>query len=182
MDIHVRDLTVRLSTATLPAYQNLIIHVTLSWPYDGHECPSCIRIELLNEKGQPGGDIDALVLDGPSIEGVDRKQVADENRVQLLGKGDGVYSGDFGNEGTGGHSHLKFLWKTGEKHRFLVTAIPTDRTHTDYSGYWFQQVGKTGFPAVRAFRRLTKPAILRIAHCRLRVLLCIHGKLVSDPC
>lgn len=172
------------------------------------------QLELLNKKGQPGGDIDALVLDGPSIEGVhfnlkerrnaasvhlmypvadgieveafygevtavedptttfymacgwhrgyfgmqvnspterriifsvwdsgnegvDRKKVADENRVQLLGKGDGVYSGDFGNEGTGGHSHLKYLWKTGEKQRFLVTAIPTDRTHTDYSGYWF---------------------------------------------
>ena len=172
------------------------------------------QLELLNEKGQPGGDIDALVLDGPSIEGVhfnlkerrnaasvhlmypvadgteveafycevtavedptttfymacgwhrgyfgmqvnspmerriifsvwdsgnegvDRKKVANENRVQLLGKGEAVYSGDFGNEGTGGHSHLKYLWKTGERQRFLVTAIPTDRTHTDYSGYWF---------------------------------------------
>ena len=70
-------------------------------------------------------------------EGVDRKKVADENRVRLLGKGAGVYSGDFGNEGTGGHSHLKYFWKTGEKQRFVVTAIPTDKTHTDYSGYWF---------------------------------------------
>lgn len=70
-------------------------------------------------------------------EGVDRKKVADENRVQLLGKGEGVYSGDFGNEGTGGHSHLKYLWKTGEKQRFLVTALPTDTTHTDFSGYWY---------------------------------------------
>ena len=70
-------------------------------------------------------------------EGVDRKKVADENRVRLLGKGEGVYSGDFGNEGTGGHSHLKYFWKTGEKQRFVVTAIPTDKTHTDCSGYWF---------------------------------------------
>ena len=70
-------------------------------------------------------------------EGIDRKKVADENRVRLLGKGEGVYSGDFGNEGTGGHSHLKYFWKTGEKQRFVVTAIPTDKTHTDCSGYWF---------------------------------------------
>lgn len=70
-------------------------------------------------------------------EGIDRNKVSDENRVRLLDKGDGVYAGDFGNEGTGGHSHLKYLWKTGEKQRFIVTAIPTDRTHTDYSGYWF---------------------------------------------
>lgn len=43
-------------------------------------------------------------------EGIDRKKVADENRVTLLAKGEGVHTGDFGNEGTGGHSHLKFLW------------------------------------------------------------------------
>ena len=172
------------------------------------------QLEALNEKAQPAGDIDALILAGPAVEGVhfnlkerrnaasvhlaypvadgteveafyceltavedstttfymacgwhrgyfgmqvnspterriifsvwdsgnegvDRKKVADENRVKLLGKGEGVYTGDFGNEGTGGHSHLKYLWKTGEKQRFTVTAIPTDKTHTDYSGYWF---------------------------------------------
>lgn len=70
-------------------------------------------------------------------EGIDRKKVADEDRVQLNGKGEGVYSGDFGNEGTGGHSHLKYMWKTGEKQRFIVIAEPTDKTHSDFSGYWF---------------------------------------------
>lgn len=70
-------------------------------------------------------------------EAVDRKKVADENRVKLLGKGDGVYTGDFGNEGTGGHSHLKYPWKTGEKQRFLVTAMPTNGTSTVFSGYYF---------------------------------------------
>jgi len=75
-------------------------------------------------------------------EGIDRKKVADEDRVQLNGKGEGVYSGDFGNEGTGGHSHLKYMWKTGEKQRFIVTAEPTDKTHTDFSGYWFHSEHK----------------------------------------
>ncbi len=69
-------------------------------------------------------------------EAVDRKKVADIDRVQLVAKGDGVYSGDFGNEGTGGHSHLKVLWKTGEKQRFLVTAEPVEETFTIFSGYW----------------------------------------------
>ncbi len=69
-------------------------------------------------------------------EGVDRKKVVDENRVTLVAKGEGVHSGDFGNEGTGGHSHLKFPWKTGEPQRFVVTAKPVDATHTVYSGFY----------------------------------------------
>ena len=168
----------------------------------------------LNEKGRPFGDLDALVLDGPAVEGAhfnlkerrnaasvhlnypvpagtniaafhcevtaveeptasfymacgwhrgyfgmqvnspterriifsvwdsggeaaDRNKVSDENRVKLMGKGEGVYSGDFGNEGTGGHSHLKYPWKTGEKQRFIATAQPTNETFTIFSGYWF---------------------------------------------
>jgi hypothetical protein len=70
-------------------------------------------------------------------EAVSRTKVADENRVTLIAKGEGVYSGDFGNEGTGGHSHLKYNWKTGEKQRFIVTAQPTNSTFTIYAGYWF---------------------------------------------
>lgn len=70
-------------------------------------------------------------------ESVDRSKVAAENRVQLVAKGDGVEAGDFGNEGTGGHSHLVFPWHTGEKQRFLVTAKPVDSSHTMFSGYFF---------------------------------------------
>jgi hypothetical protein len=70
-------------------------------------------------------------------EAVDRSKVADENRVKLVAKGEGVYASDFGNEGTGGHSHLTYMWKTGAKQRFIVTAKPTDTTQTIYSGYYF---------------------------------------------
>jgi hypothetical protein len=70
-------------------------------------------------------------------EAADRGKVADENRVKLVAKGEDVYAGDFGNEGTGGHSHWVYAWKTGEKQRFLVTAKPTDATHTTYAGYYF---------------------------------------------
>jgi hypothetical protein len=70
-------------------------------------------------------------------EAVDRKRVDDVNRVKLMGKGEGVFTGDFGNEGTGGHSHLKVQWKTGAPQRFLVTAKPIEDTFTIYSGYWF---------------------------------------------
>ena len=70
-------------------------------------------------------------------EAVDRSKVAAADRTTLVAKGAGVHAGDFGNEGTGGHSHLVYPWKTGEKQRFLVTAQVTNSTFTIYSGHWF---------------------------------------------
>jgi hypothetical protein len=69
-------------------------------------------------------------------EGVDRKKVVAEDRVQLLAKGEGVVAGDFGNEGTGGHSHMVYPWKKDTTYRFLV-AVKPDGTHTEYSGYFY---------------------------------------------
>lgn len=70
-------------------------------------------------------------------EGADRGKVGEQDRVRLVAKGEDVYTGDFGNEGTGGHSHLKYPWKTGERQRFLLTAQPIDATHTVFSGFYF---------------------------------------------
>src|SRR5262249_11862896 len=70
-------------------------------------------------------------------EPVDRRNVPEADRVKLVAKGEGVVAEDFGNEGTGGHSHLVYSWKTGTKQRFLVTARPVDATHTIYSGFYF---------------------------------------------
>jgi hypothetical protein len=78
-------------------------------------------------------------------EAADRKKVADTNRVTLLAKGKDVFSGDFGNEGTGGHSHLKYAWKTGDMQRFLVTAQQTNATFTIFSGYYFHPDKKAWF-------------------------------------
>jgi len=65
-----------------------------------------------------------------------RTDVSDENRVKLLAKGENVIASDFGNEGTGGHSHLVYNWKTGQPQKFAVTA-KAEGDHTDYAGYWF---------------------------------------------
>ncbi len=70
-------------------------------------------------------------------EPTDRGKVQTGDRVVLVAKGPGVYTGDFGNEGTGGHSHFIYPWKTGQKQRFLVTAQPVDATHTIFAGYYF---------------------------------------------
>jgi hypothetical protein len=67
----------------------------------------------------------------------DRSEVAEENHVSLIGKGEGVHTSVFGGEGTGGHSHLKYNWKTGETQKFLVTAEPVGTEQTIYSGFYF---------------------------------------------
>jgi hypothetical protein len=69
-------------------------------------------------------------------EAKDRSKVGKEDLVSLVAKGDGVDAGSFGNEGTGGHSHLTYMWKTGETQKFLVTA-KADGDATIYSGYYY---------------------------------------------
>lgn len=69
-------------------------------------------------------------------EAIDRNKVQAENRVQLLAKGEGVIAESFGNEGTGGHSHLVYPWKPNTTYRFLVNAKP-DKSTTIYSAYFF---------------------------------------------
>ncbi|MEI6741058.1 MAG: DUF3472 domain-containing protein [Gemmatimonadaceae bacterium] len=66
----------------------------------------------------------------------DRSTVDSANFTQLVEKGEGVEASVFGNEGTGGHSHLVYPWKTGSIQRFFVTSA-TKGTATVYSGYWF---------------------------------------------
>jgi hypothetical protein len=65
-----------------------------------------------------------------------RAGVSEDNHVSLLAKGESVEASVFGGEGTGGHSHLVYPWKTGERQKFVVTAKPGG-TNTDYTGYWF---------------------------------------------
>lgn len=71
-------------------------------------------------------------------EAVDRNKVADSNRVQLLAKGEEVIANDFGNEGTGGHSHWVYPWKAGQTYPLMVTALTDSASATTiYTGYFF---------------------------------------------
>jgi FKBP-type peptidyl-prolyl cis-trans isomerase len=71
-------------------------------------------------------------------EAVKRSKVADSNKVKLLAKGEGVFADDFGNEGTGGHSHWVYNWKAGVTYKMLVTALTDSAAQTTtYTGYFF---------------------------------------------
>ena len=93
----------------------------------------------------------------------DRSSVAPEDQVQLLAKGEGVEASVFGNEGTGGHSHLVYAWKTGQPQRFVLTARVQDAAHTDYSGYFFQPE-KKAWMLIASFRAPKDGKLLRGLH------------------
>ena len=84
-------------------------------------------------------------------EAVDRKKVAEADRVKLVAKGEGVVASDFGNEGTGGHSHLVHPWKLGERFRFLLHAEPgageLAGTTTYTAWFWFAERKQWGLVA-----------------------------------
>lgn len=92
-----------------------------------------------------------------------RDGVAKEDLTQLLAKGEGVNTRVFGGEGTGGHSNLKYLWKTGEKQRFLLTSKPAENESAIYSGYWFHPE-KKAWMLIARFQAPKASAPLRHFH------------------
>ncbi len=89
----------------------------------------------------------------------DPKAVAEERRVRLVAKGDGVRTGRFGGEGTGGQSFLDHDWQPGRTYRFLVTAAAAGE-RTEYAGY-FAAPDDRGWRHLSTFSTLAGGALLR---------------------
>lgn len=83
-------------------------------------------------------------------EAVDRNKVGNDNRVTLLAKGPGVVADSFGNEGTGGHSHLVYNWQLGDTFRYYMTA-EVDGAFTTYTG-WFYFPDRREWGLIARFR------------------------------
>lgn len=67
----------------------------------------------------------------------DPKDIPEEYRVKLSKKGEGVTVQDFGNEGSGGQSFLRYPWKAEQTYGFLVRIRPLANDYTEYSGYFY---------------------------------------------
>ncbi|WP_296699930.1 DUF3472 domain-containing protein [Algoriphagus sp.] len=64
-------------------------------------------------------------------------EIPDEEKIILLKKGDNVYTGEFGNEGSGGQSYLKYFWNAGQTYKFLNSVEPDGNGNTIYTAYFF---------------------------------------------
>lgn len=65
------------------------------------------------------------------------KEIPEEERIKLLKKGEGVYTGEFGNEGSGGQSYLRYNWKSGNTYKFLLKGTPVKDNYTEYTAWFF---------------------------------------------
>jgi len=90
------------------------------------------------------------------------KDIPDDYKIILLGKGDGVTSGEFGNEGSGGQSYKVYDWKAESTYKFLLKGVPSVNNSTDYSAYFFSPE-ENKWSLIASFRRphttryITKP-------------------------
>lgn len=82
----------------------------------------------------------------------DPKKIPESDRVVLLAKGEGVQTGEFGNEGSGGQSYLVYPWKTGTTYRFLNSATPDGQGATVYTA-WIAEAPNGDWKLIARFRR-----------------------------
>ncbi|MCC8174092.1 MAG: DUF3472 domain-containing protein [Odoribacter sp.] len=67
----------------------------------------------------------------------DLKMIPEEFQVKVLRRGEGVNVGEFGNEGSGGQSYLKYNWKAGTTYKFLTQVKPDGEGNTIYTAYFY---------------------------------------------
>jgi hypothetical protein len=93
----------------------------------------------------------------------DPKSIPEEYRIIMLGKGQGVTTGEFGNEGSGGQSYKVFNWKAGNTYRFLLKGEPSINNSTDYTAYFYDpEVEKWNL--IASFRRPHTTTYLKRPH------------------
>ena len=70
-------------------------------------------------------------------------EIPEDQRILMLKKGKDVYTGEFGNEGSGGQSFLRYMWITGNTYKFLTRVRPNGQGATEYAAYFYApELGK----------------------------------------
>ncbi|UJH90178.1 DUF3472 domain-containing protein [Antarcticibacterium sp. 1MA-6-2] len=82
----------------------------------------------------------------------DPNEIPEDYRINLLKKGEDVYTGEFGNEGSGGQSYLKYMWKPDTTYKFLLKGEPAGNNSTDYTAYFYAPE-KKAWELIASFKR-----------------------------
>ena len=67
----------------------------------------------------------------------DPRDIPEDKRVKMLRHGQDVHIGEFGNEGSGGQSYLRYPWKAGQTYSFLMRVHPDGKGNTIYTAFFY---------------------------------------------
>lgn len=84
-------------------------------------------------------------------------EIPKEAQVHMLGKGKDVITKEFGGEGSGGQSFLRYFWKAGQTYRFLTRVHPDQNRQgaTIYTS-WFFDPEQNNWRLIASFSRPQK--------------------------
>lgn len=79
-------------------------------------------------------------------------EIPEDQRIVVLKRGEGVRTGEFGNEGSGGQSFLVYPWQAGKTYRFLTRVHPDGNGQTIYTA-WFHPPDEPKWRLIASFKR-----------------------------
>lgn len=106
----------------------------------------------------------------------DPKSIPDDEKIVLLKKGDNVKTGEFGNEGSGGQSYMKYNWKADTTYKFLLKGVPNGDNSTTYTA-WFFMPETNNWQIIASFKRPKTNTYLKRFHSFLENFMPTQGYL-----
>lgn len=91
------------------------------------------------------------------------QEIPDDQKIVLTKKGRGVSTGEFGNEGAGGQSFLRYSWKAGHTYRFLLKGKPVQDNYTEFTA-WFYAPEEREWRLIAQFLRPKTSTFLKGFH------------------
>ncbi|CCH03241.1 hypothetical protein FAES_5242 [Fibrella aestuarina BUZ 2] len=82
----------------------------------------------------------------------DPSKIPADQKILLARKGTDVTTNDFGNEGSGGQSYLRYNWQAGQTYQFLLHGQPIDGGYTQYTAY-FKPTSEPTWRLIASFKR-----------------------------
>lgn len=67
----------------------------------------------------------------------DPRNIPEDQKIRMLRRGKDVHIGEFGHEGSGGQSYLRYPWKAGNTYKFLMRVHPDGKGNTVYTAYFY---------------------------------------------
>lgn len=94
----------------------------------------------------------------------DPKSIPEEDRIKVVKKGENVYTGEFGNEGSGGQSYLVYPWEADTTYKFLIRAEPSKSTNSTTFTAYFGSTKDSKWILIASFTRPKVATYLKGLH------------------